>query len=402
MNVLFIHQAFPGQFIHLATALAQEKSNRVVALGLENHAIPSGVEMRRYSLLRPTAAHTHFLLRDQEAHVLRAEACASAALQLKQEGFVPDVVIAHPGWGETLFIKDIFPKAKLVMYGEYYYAADGQDVGFDPEFPAISFAQRCKVRLKNGIHLHSLDVADAVISPTQWQKSLYPQWAQDKITVIHDGIDYTRLAHNPNAAVHLAANPYRPALTLKYGDEVLTYIARNLEPMRGFHVFMRTLPEILRRRPNAQVLVIGGDEVSYGWPAPGGVSWRQHMLREVGEQLDMRRVHFAGWQPYDSFVNALHVSRVHTYWTVPFVLSWSFIEAAASGTQLIASDTPPVQEFADQLGVRTVPFRDTDLFTDQIVSALANPIADRKRQALAHLDCRHTTRQRIDLIESLF
>lgn len=401
MNVLFIHQSFPGQFIHLAAALAQEKGNRVVALGIEKRGAPPGVEMRHYSLLRPSAPGTHPLLRDQEAHVLRAEACASAALKLKQEGFEPDVVISHPGWGETLFIKDVFPRAKLIMYAEYYYAAEGQDVGFDPEFPSLSFAQRCNIRLKNSIHLHSLEVADAIISPTQWQKSTYPQWAQDRITVIHDGIDYARVAHNPRATIRLAANQHRPELTLKYGDEVLTYVARNLETMRGFHVFMRTLPEVLRRRPNAQVLIIGGDNISYGAPAPGGKSWRQYMLDEVGDRLDMRRVHFLGWVPYDTYVDVLHVSRVHTYWTVPFVLSWSFVEAAASGTRLIASDTQPVREFAKQLGVDTVPFFDVDQFADQITAGLAKPGTDRKRRAHKHLDFAHTTRQRIDLIKSL-
>lgn len=401
MKVLFIHPNFPGQFVYLAAALAQDKRNRVVALSHSGQSGPAGVEVRRYMLLRPVAPGTHPLLRDQEAGVLRAEACASAALQLKQEGFEPDVIVAHPGWGETLFIKDVFPKARLVAYCEYYYATEGQDVGFDPDDPPISFALRCKIRLKNSINLHSFEIADAMIAPTQWQKSTYPQWVQDKITVIHDGIDYARMRHNPGARIHLSANQHHPEMTLKYGDEVLTYVARDLEPMRGFHVFMRTLPEVLRRRPKAQVVIVGGDGLSYGSPAPGGASWKDHMLREVGAELDLKRVHFAGKVPYETYVDLLHVSRVHTYWTVPFVLSWSFVEAAASGTHLIASDTEPVREFAQTLGVDTVPFFNIGEIADAVVDALGVPAADRKRRAHKHLDFAHTTKQRIALIEAL-
>ena len=241
MNVLFIHQNFPGQFIHLSAALARDPANRVVALTIRQHPVSTGIEVRPYTMLRSPVPETHPFLRDMETKVLHGEACASAAFKLKQEGFIPDVIVAHPGWGEALFIKDVFPDARLVVYCEYYYAAEGQDVGFDPEVPPIDFSQRCRLRLRNTANLHSLDIADAAISPTQWQKSTYPAWAQDRISVIHDGIDVERLRHNPAAKIRLAANEHRPELTLQYGDSVLTYVARNLEPVRDFHVLMRTV-----------------------------------------------------------------------------------------------------------------------------------------------------------------
>jgi glycosyltransferase involved in cell wall biosynthesis len=384
MNILFIHQNFPGQFVHLSTDLAKQKGNKVVALTIRQQPVPEGVMVRPYTMLRPSAPETHPMLQEQESKILHAEACAAAALQLKCEGFVPDLIVAHPGWGEVLFMKDVFPQAKLVIYCEYYYALEGQDVGFDPEIPPLTFEQRCRLRLKNTNNLLSMEIADAAISPTEWQKSTYPAWAQEKITVIHDGIDLSKLRHNPDARITLAATSARPELTFKPGDEVLSYVARNLEPVRGFQVFMRTLPELLRKRPNAHAIVVGGDAVGYGHRAPDGVSWKQHLLTEVGDQLDLNRVHFVGKVPYRTYLDLLSISRVHTYWTTPFVLSWSFLEAALSGMPVVASDTAPVQEFAARLNVDTLPFFEQAAFIDAIVSHLNKP--HERRPRLAHLD----------------
>lgn len=370
MKILFIHQNFPGQFVHLAADLAARPGYQVVALTLAAHRAPAGVTLRRYRMLRGAEATTHPLLRDQEQHVLHAEACAAAAFQLKQEGFVPDIVLAHPGWGEALFIKDVFPQARLVIYCEYYYAAEGQDVGFDPEQAPLTFAQRCRLRLKNTTNLLSLEAADGAISPTQWQKSTYPAWARDKISVIHDGIDLARLRHDPGASLTLDAGGGR-ALTFAPGAELLSYVARNLEPVRGFQMLMRTLPEVLRRRPGAHAIVVGGDDISYGQAPPDGVTWRSRLLAEVGPGLDLSRVHFVGQLPYPAYKTLLDVSRVHAYWTTPFVLSWSFLEARASGLPVVASATAPVLEFAQRLGVRTAPFFERDQFADALIDALA-------------------------------
>lgn len=373
MKFLFIHQNFPAQFVHLSADLARDGTHRVVALTMGEHQVARGIEVRRYRLLRDAASATHPLLQEQESHVLRAEACAAAAMQLKREGFEPDVIVAHPGWGEALFIKDVFPDARLVVYCEYYYAAEGQDVGFDPEMPPLTFQQRAKLRLKNTTNLLSMEIADAAISPTEWQKSTYPAWAQQKIEVIHDGIDIDRLRFNPDARLTLASPDGRQPKQFRPGDEVLTYMARNLEPVRGFHVFMRTLPEVLRQRPNAHAIIVGGDEVSYGQRAPDGMSWKQHMLREVGSDLDMSRVHFTGRVPYQTWLDLLSISRVHAYWTVPFVLSWSFLEAALSGVPVVASATPPVHEFDGKIPFVECDYFDTRGFGTALGAALATP-----------------------------
>lgn len=389
MKILFIHQNFPGQFGNLAAHLASQKGNTVMALAMLHNPAPPGVQVRTYSLLREAAADTHPMLREEESNVLRAEACAAAAFQLQREGFVPDLIVAHPGWGEALFMKDVFPQAKLLIYCEYYYALEGQDVGFDPEIPPLNFQQKCRLRLKNATNLLSMQIADAALSPTAWQKSTYPAWAQDKISVIHDGIDTARLAFQPDASLLLPATADRGELGFQPGDEVLSYVARNLEPVRGFQVFMRALPDILKRRPKAHAIVVGGDGISYGHRAPNGASWKEHLLAEVGGDLDLRRVHFVGKVPYQAYLHLLSISRVHTYWTTPFVLSWSFLEAALSGLPVLASATAPVEEFAPRLGTATLDFFDTDGFSRATAELLAKknkrrPVLDVPELTLGH------------------
>jgi glycosyltransferase involved in cell wall biosynthesis len=398
MKVLFIHQNFPGQFIHLSAELAKDQNNRVVALGMNDRPVPKDVELRRYALLRPSNPDTHPLLLEQEAHILRAEACAAAALQLKREAYIPDIIIAHPGWGEALFIKDVFPTAKLVIYCEYYYALEGQDVGFDPDTPPLTFQQQAKLRLKNTTNLLSLQIADAAISPTQWQKSTYPGWAQQKITVIHDGIDIERLRFNPAASISLqrAEGP----LNFAVGAEVLTFIARNLEPVRGFHMLMRTLPEVQKLRPNVHTIIVGGDEVSYGHSAPNGLSWKSHMLNEMEKQLDMSRIHFVGKIPYSSYLDLLSVSRVHTYWTNPFVLSWSFLEALANGLPVIASDTAPAIEF-EQFGFIKSGFFDCHGFATQIAAQLETPVRQDRTALMQAVERQHCLSTQLALLKSV-
>lgn len=370
MKILFIHQNFPAQFQHLAGDLAQRPGHQVVALGMHGHAAPPGVTLRRYQLLRAAGSDTHPLLADQETHVRHAEACAAAALQLQRDGFTPDVIYAHPGWGEALFMREVFPHARLLVYCEYYYAAEGQDVGFDPSLPPPGLPERWRLRLRNSTNLLSMELADGALAPTRWQRSTYPRWAQERITVIHDGIDSARLRFNPDArlALPLADGSTR---TFRPGDEVVTYVARHLEPTRGFPEFMRALPELLRQRPQAHVIVAGGDGSGYGYAAPGGAGWKQHMLDQLGDGLDLARVHFTGQLGAAQYLDLLSISRVHAYWSVPFVLSWSFLEAALAGVPVIASATAPVREFAERLGVPTLPFFDSAAFADALAERCA-------------------------------
>ena len=337
MNILFVHQNMPGQFRHLAPFLARDPGHRVVFVTRQDRVELPGVQRVTYQPLRAATPPTHHYVRALENGVLHGQAVLRAALSLAGAGFVPDVIVGHPGWGEPLFLKDKFPRAKLLDYCEFFYHGQGADVGFDPEDP-VDLDTLCQVRVKNAHLLLMLEACDRGMTPTEWQRSVHPAPFHGKIDVAFDGIDAATVRPDPQARFGL---PDGRVLTA--ADEVVTYVARNLEPYRGFRTFMRALPELLRRRPAAQVLVVGGDEVSYGLPPPGRRSWREAMLQDVSG-IDRARVHFLGKIPYTRYLALLQVSSVHVYLTVPFVLSWSCLEAMAAGCVLVASDTAPVRE----------------------------------------------------------
>jgi glycosyltransferase involved in cell wall biosynthesis len=341
MKILFIHQNFPAQFRHLAKHLVKVGKHELLALKQPPSAKFDGVGVAAYKFLRDTEANTHPLLKEMEAKVLRGEAVADAALRLKAKGYTPDVIIAHPGWGEALFIKDVWPKVKLICYFEYYYSATGQDFDFDPEFPEATLAGLARLRMKNTTMQHALEVADAGWSPTKWQQKTYPKWARSKIDVIHEGIDTDYFKPNAKASFNIA----NKNITLTRQDEVITYAARALEPVRGFQVFMRALPDLLAQRPNAHVVIMGHEKASYGPEPEGNNSWLEKMLTEVGADIDPGRVHVVGFLPKDQYRAVLQVSKAHVYLTYPFILSWSLLEAMASGAPVVASSTGPIKEF---------------------------------------------------------
>jgi glycosyltransferase involved in cell wall biosynthesis len=339
MRILFVHQNFPGQFVHLASALAARK-HEVVALAINQRSPLSNVKTIYYQPQCGSTEGIHSLAGDFETKLIRAEACAEAVVKLKKEGFYPDVIYAHTGWGESLFLKEVWPQAKLLGYFEFYYHPQGADCGFDPEFSSLSLQDAMRIRAKNASQLLALEQADLGVSPTQWQWSTFPSVYQDRISVIHDGIDTVRV--RPDAAVKMQFA--RNNLTLTVRDEVITFVSRNLEPCRGYHRFVRSLPEIMARRPKAHVLIVGGDGVSYSAPPAEGLSYRQIFLEEVKEQVDWNRVHFLGKIPYADFLCVLQLSSVHVYLTYPFVLSWSMLEAMAAQALVVGSATAPVTE----------------------------------------------------------
>jgi len=252
MNILFVHQNFPGQFKHLAPALARQ-GHRVVAMTMRQVEPGNwqGVRLLPYAAGRGSTPGIHPWVQDFETKAIRGEACLRAALGLRQEGFVPDVIVAHPGWGESLFLKEVWPGARLGLYCEFFYRQQGADTGFDPEFPvADALADACRLRLKNLNNLLHFEQADAGLSPTEWQASTFPQPFRSRISVVHDGIDTEAVAPRPDVRLSLGSG-----LDLSRADEVITFVNRQLEPYRGYHVFMRALPEILRRRPRARVLI---------------------------------------------------------------------------------------------------------------------------------------------------
>jgi glycosyltransferase involved in cell wall biosynthesis/DNA-binding CsgD family transcriptional regulator len=364
--ILIIHQNFPGQFRQIAAHLVGMPDVEVIGIGKDTAPGIPLIKCIKYRLQRIPSKNIHPYLCNMEAAVLHGQAVVKVLRQLKQEGFEPDVVLAHPGWGETLYLREVYPKVKLIHFCEWYYHPQGGDVGFDPEFPA-SIDDRLKVTTWNAHHLLSLEQCDIAISPTHWQKSQYPSIYHDKINVIHEGIDTAHIVPDADTALQMPNG-----VILKAGDQVITYVARNLEPYRGFHTLMRTLPALLAKHPHCHVVIVGGDEVSYGQPPKDAPNWRLKMLKEVS--IDSTRVHFLGKVPYPIYKKILQLSAVHIYLTYPFVLSWSLLEAMATGCLIVASNTAPVKEVV-QHGKNGLL---VDFFSSQqIIDAVSLAFADK-------------------------
>lgn len=389
MKILFLHQNFPGQFLHLAPALAA-RGHEVLALTDSTNQRKAGVPVLRYDhkpqKVDPAACR---LGRNYTQMSDRGVTVARACLRWrKDKGYMPDVIFGHSGWGETLFLKEVWPEAKLLVYAEFYYRGQGADVGFDPEFSTAAFDQQM-IAQGRAAHLgQALLHADAGLSPTEWQASTYPPALRRMIEVIFDGVDTDLLAPRPEASVTLPNGRI-----LRPGDEVLTFVNRNLEPYRGYHTFMRALPEVMAARPEAQVVIVGGDDVSYGQPPKEG-KWKHIFLSEVQDRLDLSRVHFMGKVPYSTFVNLMQVSRAHAYLTYPFVLSWSMMEAMGAGALVVASDTAPVREVIrhGENGL-LVDFFDVPGWSRTLIDVLSNP----DRFAPLRSAARQTVLDRYDL-----
>ncbi len=340
MRYLFIHQNFPGQFLHLVRQLVRSPSNEIVFITEENPNHIAGV--RKVTYKPPSFGHpnTFNVVLDFEAATMRAAIVAGLAGNLKSLGFKPDMIIGHHGWGEMLNMVDVWPDVPLLGYYEYFYRTQGLDVGFDPEF-AIPVEGYARVRAKNAVNLMALSNPGIGQTPTRFQHLTYPDWARPRIALLPEGVDLASCAPDPDAR----QRPYElNGFQVQPGEKLVTYVARDLEPYRGFHILMRAIPRLLRARPDVKVIMVGGDSVSYGARLVG-TTWREFMLREVGAYLDPNRVLFPGKIEYTAFIRMLQRSDAHVYLTYPFVASWSLREALACGCAIVASDTAPVHEF---------------------------------------------------------
>ena len=395
MRILFIHQNFPGQYLHIVQRLAQHGNHQLVALGIndldKNRPIPDSLNYFRYRIERGNTSGIHPLVMETETKMIRAEGCARAAEQLKLKGFTPDVILAHPGWGEPMFLKTIWPDSPLLCYQEFFYNEHGFDSNFDAEFQEDrSWGAQAKLIMKNAyLHL-TLEQSDWNVSPTHFQASSFPPFWRQRISVIHDGVDTERAKPNPSPDPLTLPD----GTVLEAGQPIVTFVNRRLEPYRGCHTFIRAIPLLQEQCPEARIVIVGETKgVSYGAACEEG-EWGDRFLAEIDGRYDPSKVHFTGTLPYASFIPLLQLSACHVYLTYPFVMSWSLLEAMACGCAVVGSDTAPVREAIrhGKNGLLVDFFLPGDLAT-----AAAELLWDRKRARAFGAAARETVQRTYEL-----
>lgn len=378
MQILFLHDNFPAQFGAFGLYLANKGWD--VWFGTQRKgASHKSLKVFNYAPHREVTGKIHHYVGGFEKAVLNGQALARKALPLKEKGLNPDIVMAHSGWGPGLYAKDIWPDAKYVGYFEWYYGSDAPDLMFLEE--GRSMDDHLRTRTRNAAILMDLASCDAALCPTEFQKAQFPACFQEKITVMHDGIDTDMYRPAPDAKLVL------PSLDLSGAEEVITYVARGMEPYRGFPEFMAALEIILKERSKAHVVVVGDDRVAYGKKLAEGDSYKKRAMNE--RRLDWSRVHFTGLLPRDQYLRALQASSVHVYLTIPFVLSWSMMEAMSAGCAIVASDVAPVRELYDQdaTALRLVNLKDAQDIASGVIEMLercdaARATGERARQVI--------------------
>lgn len=364
MRVLFLHRNFPAQFKFLASELAKDKNNEVVFVTNNTDTRSfNGIKKYTYKLKRKVPDDCHRYLRFYEESIIHGQSAAEVLISLQLQGFKPDVIFGH-SWGSSMFVKEIFPDVPYIAHIEWYYNPVGSDVDFGGK--VLNVDERASLKCKNSHILQDLVSCDYGISPTQWQKSQVPKEFQDKITVIHEGIDTSFCKPDENVKFKIPNTD----IVLTRNDEVLTYATRGMEEYRGFPEFMKAASILQKQRPNLRVLIAGEDRVCYGRHLKDD-TFKKKMLREL--DFDESRLHFTGSMMYKDYLKLLQVSTAHVYLTYPFVLSWSFLEAMAAGCCIIASDTPPVKEvMKDNYNGILTDFFDVDALVEKVNDVLEN------------------------------
>ena len=402
MKILLMHPNFPAQFLNLCLALGPHPAAEIVFLTERKEGELPGVRKVYFEPSRELHPQTHPCMTSVEAAVLQGQSVYRAAAQLKKQGFVPDLILGHSGWGSTLYMRDLFPQAALIGYFEWFYRSHGADLNFDPA-DQLNLMGELRVRSLNVPFLLDLAACDGGICPTQWQHQQFPVEFQSKIWVCHDGIQTERCIPNPGKKINFPDL----GIELTGQEEVVTYVGRGMETYRGFPQFMQAMALVLKRRPNCHVVIVGAERIAYGGKKPAGyASYKEWAKKEV--DMDWSRVHFTGLLPRYRYLEVLQASSVHVYLTFPFVLSWSMLEAMSTGCLLVASNTPPVREMIeDGKNGLLVDFFDVPSIADRTEEALsrqadfASVRAAARQTAVERYDWRKLLPQQIAYMEQM-
>jgi glycosyltransferase involved in cell wall biosynthesis len=380
MHVLFVHQNFPAQFGHIARYLVGQRGWTCTFVSQTPPGDVAGIRKIQYQPVGGARASTHYCSRTFENGIAHAhgvfEACKA------QPDLRPDLIVGHSGFGSTLFLPELFPRAPVVNYFEYYYHPHGSDMDFRPEFaPAeIDFL---RVRARNAMVLLDLVNCRSGYSPTHFQRDLIPAELRHKIAVIFDGIETDVFRRRPDVTRRVGDRLIDPS------TRVVTYVSRGFESMRGFDLFMQTAKRIYQQYPDVVFIVVGSDRICYGGDEKHirHKTFREHVLAQ--DEYDLPKFVFTGMVPPRTLVEILSLSDLHFYLTVPFVLSWSLLNALACGCTVLASDTAPVREIVTDGSTGLLgDFFDVDGLAEKAVAVLKDPAAYRhlgeRATALVH------------------
>ena len=366
LRILLIHQNFPGQFRQLAPYL-QSRGHEVVGICSHQRPLEAGFRILRYQEPKPTSG---LGLSQELAHQAfeRAPAVAKLCAQLSAEGWQPDCIAAHTGWGETLAIREVWPNVPQVLWPELWVRPIHGGYGVDLALPPPTLEQQLEQLGRNTLTRAAMAQAQAWVLPTRHQANSFPaEFQGDRMHVVHEGIN-TVLAC-PNPGVRYEVRGFR----INRSVPTITFVNRNLERLRGFDLFMRSLPDVMASHPSVRILVVGDDERGYGKGHPSGRPLREIMLEEMSGQLDLERLHFLGRIPHSQLICILQASWVHVYLSYPFVMGWSLLEAMACGCSIVASQGDPVKEaIQDGLEGLLVPMDRPKLLSQKILSLLRN------------------------------
>lgn len=369
MHILFVHQNFPAQFGPFAFRLARTPGYQCSFISNKLEGAYRGVRCIKYETRGGATERNHYCSRTFENGVWHAAGVHDTLAAMPD--LRPDLIVGHSGFGSTLFLRDLYPSVPIINLFEYFYRVVGSDMDFRPDFPSRP-VDRLRARARNAMILLDLDNCDLGYCPTRWQLDRFPAEYRHKLRPLFDGVDTDLWKPDPAAPRQIGDRAIPP------GVKIVTYVSRGMESMRGFDIFMRAAKIVCDRRTDVLFVVVGQDRVCYGGDErfTGGKSFKEWVLSR--DTYDLSRFVFTGLMPEPQLARLLAVTDLHIYLTVPFVLSWSLLNALACGAPVLASDTPPVREVIEPGKTGLVaPFFEPEAFADAACRVLDDPAAFR-------------------------
>lgn len=377
-KILFIHDNFPAQFGEFGQWLAGLGWDVTFATAKAS-ARSEDMRILRYGPHRTPSAQTHPYAQPMDRAAINGQGFARVALAARRGGYRPDIIVAHSGWGSGMFARDVFPQARFVAYCEWWYRHPGVDTAYlaqltgreavgSPDAPMHERARNAPIAM-------DIAASDAAVCPAHFQAAQFPDPLRRALTVQHDGIDTDYYRPDPAAL--------RSTLGGLVAEDahVVTYATRGMEPHRGFPQFMASLPRILAADSKSVAVIAGENRVAYGGDGERKIDWKARALKE--NDLDPSRVRFVGTLARDAYRELLRRADAHVYLTVPFVLSWSMLEAMSAGCALVLSDTEPVREFAGEDEALLVDMSNSAAISEAVLEAVCGGGASQIRRLQA-------------------